>query len=604
MDEYFRNEVSRRVWDSKYRFRESETVHDRDVVATWQRTARALAGAEREPARWARAFFDSLEGFHFLPGGRILAGAGTGRQVTLFNCFVMGTLQDSLDGIFDGLKEGALTMQQGGGVGYDFSTLRPSGACADASATIASGPVSFMDVWDSMCGTLLSTGARRGAMMATLRCDHPDIEQFIDAKRQPGRLRRFNLSVLVSDAFMQAVESDDLWPLVFPVAGVKGEGPIVMRDWSGQAEPVPCRVMRTVPARELWERIMRATFDYAEPGVLFIDRINATNNLWYRERISATNPCGEIPLPPYGACDLGSLNLPTFVREPFTPDARLDEEALAAAVTTAVRLMDDVIEVSRFPLEKQAEQARGSRRIGLGITGLADALVMLGLRYDRDAGRAFAASVMQRVCHSAYRASVALAGEKGPFPFFERDAYLEGGFIRQLPADIRDGIAQHGMRNSHVTAIAPTGTISLFANNVSSGLEPIFDYAYTRRLVERDGTYSEQTVEDYAHALWRTLHDGAVLPEAFITAQAIAPEDHLAMQAALQPFVDNAISKTINVPADYPFETFQRLYRMAYDSGLKGCTTFRPNPITGAILTRGTAVEPATQCCGLEREGD
>jgi ribonucleoside-diphosphate reductase alpha chain len=605
MDEYFRSEISRRVWDSKYRFRELEIIHDRDVSATWRRVAQALARVEQhDPERWSDLFYGILQGFQFLPGGRILAGAGTGRTVTLFNCFVMGVIEDSMDGIFDALKEGALTMQQGGGVGYDFSTLRPAGSRADSSATIASGPVSFMDVWDSMCATVLSTGARRGAMMATLRCDHPDIEQFIEAKRQPGRLRRFNLSVQVTDEFMQAVRDGDLWPLVFPAANLKGDGPTVMRHWPGYAEPVPCRVMNTVPARGLWDRIMLSTYEYAEPGVLFVDRINALNNLWYRERISATNPCGEIPLPPYGACDLGSVNLARFVEKPFTAGARFDEEGIAATVRTAVRLMDDVIDASRFPLEAQAAQARGSRRIGLGITGLADALVMLGLRYDGEAGRERAASVMQWVCHTAYRASIAIAEEKGAFPFFERDPYLEGAFIRTLPDDIRDGIARHGIRNSHVTAIAPTGTISLFANNASSGLEPVFDRAYTRRLVERDGSHTEQSVEDYAYALWREMHGNAALPDAFVTAHQIAPEDHLAMQAALQPYVDNAISKTINVPADYPFEAFHHLYFTAYERGLKGCTTFRPNPITGAILTAGTAIEPATQCCGLEREAD
>lgn len=604
MDGHFRSEISRRVWDSKYRFRDDEIIHDRDVTDTWRRVAGALARAEKAPGQWEDVFYHLLDGFHFLPGGRILAGAGTTRIVTLFNCFVMGTVQDSMDGIFDALKEGALTMQQGGGVGYDFSTLRPAGSLADASATIASGPVSFMDVWDSMCATVLSTGARRGAMMATLRCDHPDIEQFIEAKRQPGRLRRFNLSVLVSDAFMHAVREGDLWPLVFPAAQLKGDGPTVLRQWPGHDEPVPCRVLRSVPARELWDRIMRSTYEYAEPGVLFVDRLNALNNLWYRERITATNPCGEIPLPPYGACNLGALNVASFVEMPFTRDARLDTEALAVTVRTAVRFMDDVIDVSRFPLEAQAAQARGARRIGLGITGLADALIMLGLRYDEAAGRTCAADIMRLVCHTAYRASIALAKEKGAFPFFAREAYLEGQFIRTLPDDIRDGIARHGIRNSHLTTIAPTGTISLLANNVSSGLEPVFDYSYTRRLVERDGSHNEQQVLDYAYGLWREMHGDAALPESFITAHRIAPENHLAMQAALQPFVDNSISKTINVPADYPFEAFRHLYSSAYDQGLKGCTTFRPNPITGAILTTGTAVEPATQCCGLEREAD
>lgn len=604
MDGHFRSEISRRVWDSKYRFREQDILHDRDVSDTWRRVARALAEVEEQPAPWEEAFYRILDGFRFLPGGRILAGAGTARAVTLFNCFVMGTIEDSMDGIFDALKQGALTMQQGGGVGYDFSTLRPAGSLADSSATIASGPVSFMDVWDSMCATVLSTGARRGAMMATLRCDHPDIEQFIEAKRQPGRLRRFNLSVLVSDAFMRAVQEDEAWPLVFPAAGLKGEGPTVLRPWSGYAEPVPCRVLRTVPARALWDRIMRSNYEYAEPGVLFVDRINALNNLWYRERINATNPCGEIPLPPYGACDLGSINLARFVERPFTREARLDEEAIAATVRTAVRLMDNVIDVSRFPLEAQAVQARGARRIGLGITGLADALIMLGLRYDEAGGRSRAADLMRLICHTAYRASIALAQEKGTFPFFEREAFLDGPFIRSLPADIRDGIARHGLRNSHLIAIAPTGTISLFANNVSSGLEPVFDLSYTRRLVERDGTYNEHEVQDHAYALWRDIHGEAPLPDVFVTAQRIAPEHHLAMQAALQPFVDNSISKTINVPADYHFEAFRHLYRSAYEQGLKGCTTFRPNPITGAILTAGTVVEPAAQCCGLEREAD
>ena len=408
-----------------------------------------------------------------------------------------------MDGIFDGLKEGALTMQQGGGVGYDFSTLRPCGMPAKSVGTIASGPVSFMRIWDAMCATLLSTGARRGAMMATLRCDHPDIEAFIDAKREHGALRHFNLSVLVSDAFMQAVRQDQDWALMFPAEDIAGNGEIVERNWSGRHGPVPCRVLRHVRARALWERILRATYEYAEPGVLFIDRINRLNNLWYREHISATNPCGELPLPPYGACDLGSVNLTAFVRDPFTDKARLDFDGLRATVTTAVRLMDNVIDASQFPLPAQAEQARGSRRIGLGLTGLADTLILLGLHYAEEPARQFAAETMRAICHAAYAASIELAREKEAFPFFERDKYLSGEFVRHLPAGLQDGIARHGIRNSHLTAIAPTGTISLLANNISSGLEPVYDFCFTRRLLERDGRYAEYEIKDDAFHRWR-----------------------------------------------------------------------------------------------------
>jgi ribonucleoside-diphosphate reductase alpha chain len=604
--DYFTTEISRHIWDSKYRFRDAEAIHDQTIEDTWRRIARALASVEREPPAWGARFHAALEGFKFLPGGRIQAGAGTGRRVTLFNCFVMGVIDDSMDGIFDGLKEGALTMQQGGGVGYDFSTLRPRGTAAKSVGATASGPVSFMTIWDAMCATLLSVGSRRGAMMATLRCDHPDIEDFISAKHERGQLRHFNLSVLVSDAFMEAVRADRDWALVFPVAARdRTGGEVVERVWSGRDGSVPCRVYRRVRARLLWERLMRATYEYAEPGVLFIDRINDENNLNYRERISATNPCGELPLPPYGACDLGSINLTQFVHAPFMPEASLDFSAIAATTAVAVRMMDNAIDLSQFPLARQAEQARGTRRIGLGLTGLADTLIMLNLHYDSEAARQLGARIMQTITHAAYRTSIELAREKGVFPFLDRDRHLAAPFVQRLPEDIRAGVAGAGLRNSHLTAIAPTGTISLLANNVSSGLEPVYDFALTRRVLERDGSYASHELVDYAMALWRGARGTARPPDTFVSAHQLAPAAHLAMQAALQPHVDNSISKTINVPRDYAFEDFKDIYQQAYDLGLKGCTTFRPNPVTGEVLTAATADgEAAPHCCNVEREAD
>lgn len=598
--------IARQVWVSRYRY-----ADEPGIEATWQRVARALATVEAEPAVWERRFADLLADFRFLPGGRILAGAGTNRHVTLFNCFVMGTIEDSMDGIFEALKEGAITMQQGGGVGYDFSTLRPAGSAARHAGTIASGPVSFMRIWDSMCATILSTGARRGAMMATLRVDHPDIESFVNAKHRSGELTHFNCSVLVTDAFMAAVHADADWPLVFPAAaleGMSGEGTsgegtgeTVRRDWPGFDEPVACPVIRRVRAHELWEHIMRASYDHAEPGVLFIDRINQWNNLGDRERISATNPCGEIPLPPYGACDLGSINLTRFVSDAFTSRATLDRDGLEATARLAVRFLDNVIDASSFPLPAQAEQARGSRRIGLGVTGLADALIMLGLHYDSPEAREQAGAVMQAITHAAYRASIELAREKRPFPFFEVAHFLDRPFVRSLPGDIRAGIARDGIRNSHLTAIAPTGTISLLAGNVSSGIEPIFRRELCRSVLTGDGTRESFRLEDRAWHEWHTGHPHGEAPDTFVEAETLLPEAHLAMQAALQPYVDSAISKTINVPESMPFTDFEAIYQRAFELGLKGCTTYRPNPITGAILQD---VATATPCCDMEREVD
>jgi ribonucleoside-diphosphate reductase alpha chain len=602
------SEIGRHIWETRYRYAGNGIPADRNIEDTWARVAGALAAVEPEdPAGWQARFFDALRDFRFLPGGRILAGAGTSRQVTLFNCFVMGRIDDAMEGIFESIKEGALTMQAGGGVGYDFSTLRPRGMRAHRTGNVASGPVSFMRIWDAMCATVLSTGARRGAMMATLRCDHPDIEAFIDAKGEAGALRNFNCSVLVTDEFMSAVHDDSDWDLVFPATGSMAEsdsGRTVQRPWPGSGGPVPCRVVRTLRARELWQHIMRATYDYAEPGVLFIDRINAQNNLGYCEEISATNPCGEIPLPPYGACDLGSLNLTRFVHRPFSAGAHLDFDGLTKLVPTAVRMLDNVIDASTFPVAAQAELARQSRRIGLGFTGLADALAMLGVHYGSAAGRELAVRIITAIRDAAYRASVALAREKGAFPLFDTAAFSAAPGIMRLPGDIRRAIARDGIRNSHLTAIAPTGTISLLAGNVSSGIEPAYELRYQRRVLGAHGAWVTHELEDFAHGLWRAQHGEAAVPDTLVTATALEPDAHLQMQAAVQPYVDHAISKTINVPQDLPFEDFETLYQRAYDLGLKGCTTFRPNPVTGAVLSTGKTVDSQASGCSIERECD
>ena len=567
--------IAEQIWDMKYRFRDADgTPMDGSVEDSWRRIARALAEPEADPARWEQPFYEALEDFRFLPAGRITAGAGTGRQVTLFNCFVMGTIPDTMAGIFDALKEAALTMQQGGGIGYDFSTIRPRGAEVKGVAADASGPLSFMDVWDAMCRTIMSAGSRRGAMMATMRCDHPDIESFIEAKRDPARLRMFNLSVLVTDAFMAAVKADGPWELVF---GGK--------------------VYKTVEARDLWNRIMRSTYDYAEPGVIFIDRINAMNNLGYAETIAATNPCGEQPLPPYGACLLGSINLPRLVTGAFETGAALDMDALDRLVRTAVRMMDNVVDASRFPLPEQAQEAQAKRRIGLGVTGLADALLMLGLRYGSDEAAAATERWMHAIARAAYLASVDLAKEKGAFPLFEAKGYLASGNMRHMDADVREAIAAHGIRNALLTSVAPTGTISLYAGNVSSGIEPVFAYAYTRKVLQKDGSRTEEEVVDHAVRLWREKFGDAPLPGHFVDAQTLPPLDHVRMQAAAQKWVDSSISKTINCPADISFDDFKEVYMAAWDQGCKGCTTYRPNEVTGSVLTvsEAAAAPPAAQ---------
>ena len=560
--------ISRQIWADKYRLKTADgTPIDLTIEDTWRRVAHALAAVEQHPDLWEDRFYAALEDFKFLPAGRIIAGAGTERRVTLFNCFVMGDIADDLGSIFAHLREAALTMQQGGGIGYDFSTLRPKGAAVKGVSADASGPLSFMDVWDAMCRTIMSAGARRGAMMATMRCDHPDIEAFIAAKREAGRLRNFNLSVLATDPFMAAVEADADWDLVFD--GV---------------------TYRTLRARGLWDSIMRATYDYAEPGVLFIDRINARNNLYYCETIRSTNPCAEQPLPPYGACLLGSINLAKLVRDPFTPAAHLDKQQLADLIATAVRMLDNTIDASGFPLEQQRQEAAAKRRIGLGLTGLADALMMVGLRYGSPEAADMAERWARLVNRGAYIASTQLAAEKGAFPLFDREPYLAGQTVRELDEELRALIAAHGIRNALLTSIAPTGTISLLADNVSSGIEPVFAHAFTRKVLQPDSTRREELVEDYAVRLYRAkFGPDAALPEHFVTAQTLTPGEHIRMQAALQRHVDSAISKTVNVPENISFEAFQEVYRAAYRSGCKGCTTYRPNAITGSVLSTEAA---------------
>ncbi len=555
--------ISQQIWDMKYRLKTANgEIVDKSIADTWRRVARALANQEKESAHWEQRFFEAMDDFRFLPAGRILSGAGANRAVTLFNCFVMGNIPDDMASIFDNLKEAAVTMQQGGGIGYDFSTLRPKGAPVKGVGADASGPLSFMDVWDSMCRTIMSAGSRRGAMMAVMRCDHPDIEAFIEAKQEPGRLRMFNLSVLVTDAFMEAVREGADWELSFDRV-----------------------VYKSISSRDLWDKIMRATYAYAEPGVIFIDRINRLNNLNYCETIYATNPCGEQPLPPYGACLLGSINLARLVCSPFEDDATLDLEELSGLVATAVRMMDNVIDVSNFPLEAHEKEALAKRRIGLGVTGLADALIMCRARYGSQDAVALTKTWMNAIERAAYLASAELAAEKGAFLLYDAEKYLAGETIRRLDDDVQAAIAKHGIRNALVTSIAPTGTISLFADNVSSGLEPVFSFKYTRQVLMPDGSRQEEEVSDYAYRMFRRIKgENTPLPDYFVDAQELAPNDHLLMQSTVQNYIDSSISKTINCPEEILFEDFKDIYIRAYEMGCKGCTTYRPNDVTGAVL--------------------
>lgn len=588
-------EISRIVLEEKY-CKNGETTIDE----VRSRVANALAAVEHDKTRFAQEFLAALEG-GFIPAGRINSAAGTDIKATLINCFVQpvgDSVSDESDGkpgIFVALREAAETMRRGGGVGYDFSRIRPKGARVNSTASQASGPVSYMHVFDRSCETVESAGARRGAQMGVLRVDHPDIEEFIVAKRTAGSLTNFNISVGVTDRFMQAVEDGCDFELVHvaePSQELKDAG-----AWYDESTDL--WVYKRVNARELFDRIMQSTYDHAEPGILFIDRMNAENNLYYVEEIEATNPCAEQPLPDYGCCCLGSVDLTRFVRDPFTADASFDEEAFAAVVKTGIRMLDNVLDVTFWPLEKQRQEAMNKRRVGLGFTGLGDALVMLGHRYGGPESLQVAKRISELMRDTAYMASVELAKEKGAFPLFDADKYLESGFAKRLPEEIRAAIRKHGLRNSHLLSIAPTGTISLaFADNASNGIEPAFSWSYNRKKRMAAGGEVVYSVLDHAYRLYSALHapaaaDGSKeelvpedeLPEQFVTALELKVRDHVNMLKVVQPYIDTSISKTVNIPADYPFEDFAELYLDAWKAGLKGLATFRPNLVTGSVLS-------------------
>lgn len=556
--------IARQIWQNKYRYKSKGRIIDRVVNDTWLRVAAGLAQAECESDRDAATdmFFNAMRSYKLLPGGRILAGSGTKRHVTLCNTFVMKSITDSVEGIMEVATQAALTMKMGGGIGFDFSTVRPRGGYVQGLDCPAAGPVAAMEICDAVCKMVVS-GMGRGAMMATLRCDHPDIEAFVNAKTDPARLRNFNVSVLVTDAFMDAVRAGAKWALC----------------WNGVT-------IRQIDAKDLWETIMARNYEAAEPGVLFIDRINSLNSLNYLETISATNSCAEQPLPPNGACPLASLNLARLVKHPFQADAIMDIDELRAHVRIAVRLLDNALDVSDFAIEAQRKEVRAKRRIGIGVTGLADALIMLGIRYGSDKAVEETERWMRVIQNEAYLASAGLAAERGAFPLYDAAQHLKQPMIQRLEPETRRAIIQNGLRNGVLTTIAPTGTTSMYAGNVSSGIEPVFAFSFKRLITNPDGTKSVVEIEDYALSLYRKLFGReAQLTDAFVTSQDLTPSDHITMQAAAQRWVDSGISKTVNCPEDISFGAFKDIYTQAYESGCKGCTTFRPNDVTGSILS-------------------
>ncbi|WP_323903647.1 adenosylcobalamin-dependent ribonucleoside-diphosphate reductase [Aeromonas caviae] len=635
-------ETSLEIWDSKYRLKSKDGAPiDGSIDETYQRVARALAAQEREPDTWYEPFLWALRN-GAIPAGRITSNAGAFEHkpaTSTINCTVSGTIEDSMDDILGKVHEAGLTLKAGCGIGYDFSTLRPRGAFVSGAGAYTSGPLSFMDIYDKMCFTVSSAGGRRGAQMGTMDIRHPDVVEFIQAKREDGRLRQFNLSLLITEEFVSAVKEDAPWQLIFPYTakeveqdGIALDDParVVWADWPNkegvvinELGQVACKVYKTLPARKLWNVIMTSTYDYAEPGFILIDKVNQMNNNWFCEEIRATNPCGEQPLPPYGACLLGSVNLTTFVRDAFTEQAAFDWPAFRKVVAIFTRMLDNVVEINQLPLAKQREEITAKRRHGMGFLGLGSTLTMLRIKYGSAASVAFTEQVSQELAMTGWQESLRLAKEKGPAPIMEQEFEVTGKMLRLRPEMAADGIklgdkvkgkvlharysrymqqvaevdpalvaelAEVGGRFTHHSSIAPTGTISLsLANNASNGIEPSFAHHYSRNVI-KPGKKSKESVDVYSFELlaYRELvnpaamsyaeEEGSRLPDYFITADDITPTGHVDIQAAAQRWIDSSISKTANVPTDFPFEQFKDIYLYASDSGLKGCTTFRFNP--------------------------
>lgn len=583
-------EIVPAIWDEKYRH-----PTDKDLPDTFRRVARGLC--EKDPRADFQAEVETalLEG-RAVPAGRILSGAGTEKQVTLINCFVSPIIQDSMrtnpmfpgKGIMDALSDAAYTQQMGGGIGMNFSTIRPNGAVVKKTSSVSTGVLPFMDMWHSMCGTIKSSGSRRGAMMGTLAIWHPDILDFIVAKQTKGRLTNFNISVLVTDPFMEALEADADWDLYFNVPRADGQH-VDVYEKGGETRYVYTRMK----ARELWDKIIENTYIHAEPGIIFIDRVNFWNNLHYCEDIQATNPCGEQPLPPDGDCNLGHANLAQMVRNIFTSAAKFDFDALRRTIKTMVRLLDNVIDVTLFPTEAQRLEAINKRRLGIGYTALGTALQMLRIRYGSTMAIQLTEEITREMCFAAYRESIELAKERGPFPAFDKEEYLKSEFVKKLPKDIQDGIRKHGIRNALLLSIAPTGTTSIIVGNVSSGIEPVVVLEGKRKVLQHDGTFKIYDCYDYGYLEYHDFMGAPVgtinLPEWLnCTIDDLTVDEHLQMQAAAQKWIDAAISKTVNAPESLSFEDFREVYRKAYNLGCKGCTTYRPDPRSyrGAVITK------------------